>query len=213
MIKAVIFDFDGVIIESADIKTQAFKELFSDYPQKIDEIINYHLLNAGVSRYAKFQYIYEQILGRNLSKDTEIELGKSFSQIILQRILDAPFVAGAKEFLASYKNRYQFFIASGTPEEELRKIIAAKRLQKYFKEIYGSPKRKTDIINEIINKFDFSKNEVVYIGDAQSDRISTQQAGIIFIERRLKLDSKSEHYPWIINDLFKLSEILKKIES
>ncbi|GAF78578.1 unnamed protein product, partial [marine sediment metagenome] len=34
MIKAIIFDFDGVIVESSDIKTEAFRELFQDYPQK-----------------------------------------------------------------------------------------------------------------------------------------------------------------------------------
>ena len=86
MIKTIIFDFDGVIVESAEIKTKAFKELFTDYPQKIEEIVQYHLANGGISRYVKFRYIYEQILGQKLSEDTEIKLGKDFSKIVLQKI-------------------------------------------------------------------------------------------------------------------------------
>lgn len=212
MIKAIIFDFDGVIVESVDIKTEAFKELFADYPRKIKEIIDYHLMNGGISRYVKFRYIYEQILGQDLSRDAEVELGRRFSQIVLQKVLNAPFVAGAKEFLDTRRTKYQFFIASGTPDEELRKIIKAKKLQGYFKEIYGSPKKKINIINDIISKNGFGEDEVVYVGDAQSDRISAEEAGIAFIERKTKLDSKPNRDSGTISDLCNLSKILKRIE-
>ena len=44
MIKAVIFDFDGVILESADIKTESFKDMVSDYPMEIaEQFVEYHM--------------------------------------------------------------------------------------------------------------------------------------------------------------------------
>ena len=211
MIKAIIFDFDGVIIESANIKTEAFAEIFSDFPQKLKEIIDYHLVNAGISRYAKFRYIYEHILGQSLSKEKELELGRRFSQIVLQKVLSAPFVSGAKEFLDMNKHRFQFFIASGTPEEELMDIIYARRLQEHFREIHGSPKQKSDIINEIINHYHFTREEVVYVGDAESDRIAAEQAKIFFIERIDNSQPSLDSYPWRVRDLFDLNEVLKKI--
>lgn len=212
MIKALIFDFDGVIVESADIKTEAFKKLFSDYPKKSGEIINYHLLNAGISRYVKFRYVYGHILRKTLSKNKEIELGKNFSQIVLQKIINAPLVSGAEEFLDRYKNSYQFFIASGTPEDELCNIINAKGLQGYFKEIHGSPKEKRGIINSIIQKHGFSSDGVVYVGDSESDRLAAEKSGIAFIERKADLDTKTQSNFWIIRDLTNLNETLQKIE-
>jgi len=209
MFKAIIFDFDGIIVESADIKTEAFRELFSGYPKKIDEIMDYHLINAGISRYVKFRYIYEKILGQKLSEEKEIELGRRFSQIVLQKVLAAPFVTGIKEFLDTNKNRYQFFIASGTPQEELNNIICSRGLKGYFKEAHGSPKTKTEIINEIINRYGFIKEEVVYVGDAESDRIAAEQSGIAFIERRVNLKLKDNG---MIKDFSNFSEILKKLE-
>lgn len=35
MLKLIILDFDGVIVEPADIKTEAFRKLFSNYPSTL----------------------------------------------------------------------------------------------------------------------------------------------------------------------------------
>jgi len=208
LVRAIIFDFDGVIVESADVKTEAFKELFLDYPTKINDVLEYHLSNAGLSRYVKFRHIYEKILGKKLSKDNEAYLGKHFSQLVFQKVINAPFVAGAKEFLRKFDSRYRFFIASGTPEEELRNIVYLRDLQGYFDEIHGSPKEKTNIINDIIKNYDFARNEVIYIGDAQSDQIAAERAGIAFIERKKDLTSKLNGDFRTIKDLTNLEKIL-----
>ena len=42
-VRAVVFDFDGVIIESGDIKTEAFLELFAAYPEHLPAIKRHHL--------------------------------------------------------------------------------------------------------------------------------------------------------------------------
>jgi beta-phosphoglucomutase-like phosphatase (HAD superfamily) len=38
-IEVVVFDLDGVLLESADIKTEAFRVLFEGYPAHLDQII------------------------------------------------------------------------------------------------------------------------------------------------------------------------------
>lgn len=212
MIKAIIFDFDGVILESSDIKTQAFQELFSDYPEKVREITDYHVFNAGISRYVKFQHIYEEILGKRFSREKELELGESFSRIVLQKILAAPFVPGADEFLRKYMHKYAFFVASGTPHDELCGIIQARKLQGYFKEVYGTPRSKPEIINYILDKNNFKKDEAIYIGDASSDKIAAQETGIAFIERRPTHGVKIEGDHKVIEDLSNLDIIIVSTE-
>ena len=55
MIEAIIFDFDGVILESADIKTNAFRTLFEkESPELINKIISYHFKNMGISRFPTY---------------------------------------------------------------------------------------------------------------------------------------------------------------
>ena len=59
MLKAILFDFDGVLVESVDIKTKAFAKLFeNEGPEIVNKVVEYHLANGGVSRFKKFDYIY-----------------------------------------------------------------------------------------------------------------------------------------------------------
>lgn len=63
MINAILFDFDGVLVESVDVKTRAFADLFKDEEDEIvEKVVNYHLKNSGISRYDKFRYYYKEYL-------------------------------------------------------------------------------------------------------------------------------------------------------
>ena len=49
-LRGVFFDFDGVVLESAQIKTEAFRDLYSGLPELLPRILQYHQQNVGISR-------------------------------------------------------------------------------------------------------------------------------------------------------------------
>jgi len=214
MTEAIVFDFDGVLVESADIKTEAFGQLFSGYPDKVHEIVKYHQMHMGISRYVKFRYFYEKILGEELSHDKEIELGERFSEIVLERILKVPFVSGTLDFLEDHYRRTPLFIASGTPDEELRYIVAQRGISQYFKEIHGTPRTKPEILSDILSRFSWTASEVVFVGDAESDLKAAEESGVWFVAR-VSPSSESRLYahPFKVNTLRELEAALSKIGS
>jgi len=182
MLKAIIFDFDGVIIESFDIKTQAFRELFKE-SDKVDEIVEYHKQNGGVSRYKKFRYIYSEILKTPLDEKTFKELGEKFSNLVVEEVKKCPYVPGALEFINENSKNLKLFIASGTPEEELISIVDARGISKYFKGIFGSPATKSEIIQQILKRENLDRKDAIFIGDTITDYRESGRAGVPFIAR------------------------------
>ena len=212
MIKAIIFDFDGVLIESAAIKTDAFREVFSRWPDQVDKIIAYHIKNMGISRFVKFKYFYENVLNKPYSEAVGAEMGIQFSEIVKNKVKQAPFVTGTKEFIEMNFEKYFLYIASGTPEKELLDIISSRGLDKYFRGIFGTPASKHEIIMRILESYHLQRQEAIFVGDAESDQIAAMSAGLRFVLRQSPENAHIES-PIRIPDLTHLTKVMKELNT
>ena len=156
LIKSIIFDFDGVIVNSTKIKDQAFKKIVEIYPKQNQlKFINFHKKNLGISRVLKFKYLYKTILKKSFSKKDIDKLSDKFQKIVYKKIIKLKVSNGLKKFIKYNSKKYDLYISSGTPENELKKIMSIKKIDKNFKNIYGSPSTKSQHIKqypEILHK-------------------------------------------------------------
>jgi len=182
-VKVIVFDLDGVLLESAAIKTDAFREMFSEFPEHLEKIVDYHKKNGGISRYKKFDYIYSNILKRPYDKKTEKKLNKKFQELVLEKIIECPFVRGTIECLDKCYKKFRLYVVSGTPDSELKEILKKRGLMQYFIDIFGSSKEKSEWLNVIIKKEKIQSDELLFIGDSPSDYHAAAAAGANFIAR------------------------------
>ncbi len=183
MIKAAILDFDGVILESVEVKGKVFEEVFDDYPDAKKEILAYHYANGGVSRFEKFRYIYEHILKQPLSDQLFQQLCQRFENLVVARVLAVDFVPGAKKFIEQYHQRINLYIVSATPDEEIKHIVKARGIDVFFKGVHGSPETKSAWTLQILLKGKYQPHEVIWVGDALSDWQAAMDHGIKFFAR------------------------------
>ena len=211
MIKALIFDFDGTIVNSIDVKTDAFFKMYLKYGQRIAEkVVNYHLLNGGVSRYKKFKYYHKKFLGIDLSKKEINNLSSEFSQFVINKVIQAPYVPGIDNYIKNNYNKIDMFISTATPTYEIKEIMLKRKIDKYFKGIYGSPDSKSDHVKKIISNNNYAKNEIVFIGDSISDLEAAKKNSLRFIA--VTDDTQFNKDGLCINNFNDFEQIINKLK-
>ena len=193
-LRAIVFDFDGVILESADVKTEAFVELYAAHgPEVVAQVRAHHLANLGLSRFKKFEWISENVFGTSLTESARTALGERFSDLALARVLDAPFVPGAVAALDALAVQFPLFVASGTPDDELKLIVDRRGLTSRFREVHGTPAEKPQILRDVMARHGLTPNEVLFVGDGLTDHKAAAATGVHFLAR----DTAPFHDDWI----------------
>ncbi len=182
--QAVILDFDGVVVESVGIKDDAFAELFKDFPAYLPAIMKYHQANNATIRYEKFRYIYEEILGLPYTAEVSTRLGLQFSKMVFEKIVNCPFVRGAMEFLEEYRQKSLLYLVSVNPAQELKAILANRKIDHFFSDVYAHPWGKADAIRDILRRNAYLAKDAVFIGDSPEDFDAAQMAGVDFVGRQ-----------------------------
>ena len=210
MKKALVFDFDGVILDSNHIKDETFFELYKKYGKKFSNyVLNHHKSNRGISRFEKFK-IYHKIIFDNNIKKKEIEkLNQSMNSIIIKSMMKTKLIYGIKHFLKNYHKIYDCFIISASPEGELKEICDKKKISNYFIKIYGSPDNKFKNLNKLIKSYKYKRKEILYLGDSSNDYFFAKKSKISFINVRNKSLSLISQESIFINSFFNFNIILQ----
>ena len=208
MIKSIIFDFDGVILDSVDIKSEVFKEVFAPFGKKIlDYSFNYHIKNGGISRYEKIKHILNYFFNPSEAQVLEKSIIDQFNFLIKKKIFQANFIKGALEFIENNHDSFNMFISTGTPEKEIIDILKFKKIYHFFTAVYGSPDIKENHVEKILKNNNEKIEEYVFLGDSETDLITASKYKIKFI------GVENEHFDFKrvlkIKDLSNLEFVLK----
>ena len=217
-IDAILFDMDGILIDTEIISKNAFITLTNQYG---------------------FKYIdnsYEHILGTTTEKSREICLknyGETFPyEKIMYTVYDWVFEAvkenrlplkkGVYECLDILKSKYKLALATSTARSAVEIYQQhIPKLYPYFDvivcgdEIINS-KPAPDIYLEACKKLEVSPKNCIGIEDSKNGLISLRNAGIktVMIPDLLPFHSSfKEHVDFCIEDLTKLPKLLTEIEN
>lgn len=181
--KNILWDFDGVIMDSMPVRDMGFIRVLESFPEEqVAELVAYHQANGGLSRYVKFRYFYEQIRKETITEEQVNNLAAKFSEIMLSLLIDETlFINDSLDFIKNNHNLFNMHIVSGSDGKELNHICKELGIDKYFLSIHGSPTPKKQLVEGLMNTHGYNKHETVLIGDSLNDLEAAQYNGISFL--------------------------------
>lgn len=179
--KTLVFDCDGVVLNSNKIKTQAFYEATQHVGHAAAQaLVDYHVANGGISRYAKFEYFITQILKQPFDETLNQDLLERFATAVKQGLMTCEVAEGLDQLKAQTSNA-NWLIVSGGDQQELREVFAARDLDKHFEGgIFGSPDTKDTILAREIENGNLIR-PALFLGDSKYDYQAAKVAGLDFI--------------------------------
>ncbi|MCB0744482.1 MAG: HAD hydrolase-like protein, partial [Ignavibacteriae bacterium] len=164
----ILWDFDGVLMDSNLIREYGFKQVLIDFPkEQIDDLLGFHRENGGLSRYVKFRYFFEQIRKENISDQEILLWAGKFSNIMKDLIINPDLLIS--ETISFIRKNYQnipMHIVSGSDQEELQYICKENGISHYFKSIHGSPTPKKELVDKLIIQNGYNRQMCILIGDS-----------------------------------------------
>lgn len=181
-IETILWDFDGVILDSMSVRDWGFREIFKDYSEEqVSQLISFHNKNGGLSRYVKIRYFYENILGQTISKDQVLTYANAFSVLMKGQLINPQnLINDSVNFIKSNCSKYNFHIVSGSDEEELRFLCKELNLSAYFISINGSPTPKKELVDNLLKQYNYNIKTSCLIGDSINDYEAATENKIAF---------------------------------
>jgi phosphoglycolate phosphatase-like HAD superfamily hydrolase len=177
----LVFDCDGVILNSNRIKTDAFRSVALRYGVDVAEaLVQFHVQHGGVSRYRKFEHLLANILGK-VDNEKEVQtLASAYGEYVYRELLQCEIAPGLHELRKATAD-HAWMVVSGGDEAELRRVFAARGLDVLFERgVHGSPATKDVILQRELSTANLEL-PALFVGDSRYDHEAAQRAGLQFV--------------------------------
>lgn len=207
-LRLVVFDCDGILIESVDAKTRAFAAIAKPYGQEaVDALVHYHQEHGGVSRAEKIRWFFQSVLRRKPYGGEERQLLDAFAAHSLEKVYAALPVPGIWEVLKRWHGVVPLYVASGAPHLELTNVLKQHDMARYFTGIYGSPPGKAALLRGILAEEGVHPSDALMVGDSSTDMYAAEATRMRFYGRGEYF--RHSDYPWH-KDLTRLNQYLEE---
>lgn len=181
--RVVVFDFDGTLVHSNELKRNAYDRIFPGEPEIVAAGLkkNPRESRRGVIR----GILLERCPGlENRAEELELRidhLAREYDRIATDGAATCPEREGATRALRILSERMPLILLSATPQDSLDRIVFRRDWSCYFQDVLGvSVDAKSEYLRRIAERFEVCAEEVLMVGDSPFDREAAVRAGTAY---------------------------------
>ncbi len=178
MLKALLFDLDGTLIETEPLHFAAHQRALAPYgiTFTLEEYLRYGMSIDRHVFYEKMQEI------RGVPVDVK-RAGQEKKKYYLDTVHNATLFPGTEEVLQQVVSRYACYIVSSSDKETIKHLLDQTGISKYFQKVYSTkdaarPKPYPDVYVDVLADLHLSAQETVVIEDSVQGVEAAHAAGI-----------------------------------
>lgn len=184
MIKALIFDFDGLILDTETPEFETWREIYREFDQDLNmEVWGQTVGGLGASSFRPLPYL-ESLLGRDL---TPLNLSARASQRNLARIVALPPLPGVTATLRAARDLgLRLAVASSSPHRWVDGHLARLGLDHFFETVkcaddVGRTKPEPDLYLSALEALRVSPLEAIAFEDSPNGVAAARLAGLFVV--------------------------------
>jgi phosphoglycolate phosphatase len=180
---AVVFDFDGTLVDSASAKYQAFFDIFpgDDAIQRI--VADVLRRDPDGSRHAVIPRMVALMREHGIPlAGIEQDRISAYGEAVLAAVAACPALPRAEEALRLARKSGKAHVSSNTPQEPLRDLLGRRGWLPLIDGIHGYPARKADTLRAVVAQSGAKPDRVLAVGDGPSDEDAAREVGCPFVK-------------------------------
>ena len=177
MIKAIIFDYDGVLVDSRDVGMKAYKAIADTFGRKAFASM------ADFQRVQKMSF-KETFTQWGASTEQRIkEAEQLYRKVTTENREKITLIPGIKSLLQQLSKRYTLAIVSGTYRELIKPMLQHHDIEQYFSQVVTrddvqNPKPHPEGLLACLRRLNIKPQETIFIGDMTIDIDMGHAAGV-----------------------------------
>lgn len=180
-IELIIFDYDGVLVNSVSLNSKAFVKTFKHFGYKVEP----EDFAVGNSLKEQLSYVMTYAADRHKIKVNYKDFKGVFEKIIKKEKYRLKFRKELKALIKELTQDFKLAVVSNNSRQKIEKMLLEYGVRKYFDKITGLGKRekfqgltKKERLEEILNHFGLLAEQSVVIEDVPKHLKTAHDLGI-----------------------------------